>query len=292
MITEDILEKKYTINDLPKFSEWPHRLLGLTPFEQRQKSHHELLREFEREKWGPILKAMQKNPANASIQTVNNYWYSERPKHELITVNKEIKASTPPQTRNLTLDTIKSLLLRYLPSESLVELGAGFGDMFIDIALDPAFENLDFFAGEFTKSGQKLLKIIAENEKLNCTIGQCDFNQNPMIDFTIPNQSIIYTVTATMYIPKLQDHFMEQLLQYNPKYVVHLEPCYEHLDESELLGSLCKKYFQLNDYNQNLVSLIKSYEQKGKIEILENKPSVIGPNPFLPLSVIVWRPKV
>lgn len=291
-MTEDILEKEFTIADLPKFSPWPHRLLGLIPFEQKQKLHQELLREFEDEKWGPILRATEKSPTHATIQEINDSLFSSRPKYQLITINNKIKASTPQKSRDLTLDAITQVLLRYLPAESLVELGAGFGDMFVDIAQHPEFKNMKLFAGEFTESGRKLLNLLCRNSELKCTVGECDFNQNPILNFAIPKQALVFTVTATMYIPKLQNYFIEKLLESEPKCVVHLEPCYEHLDNSDMLGALCQKYFKLNDYNRNLLSLIKRYESNGNIEILEEKPSVIGPNPFLPLSVIVWRPKV
>lgn len=48
-------KKKYTLDDLPRFSPWPARLLGLEPWGQRTKSSDEILREYEHENWGPLL---------------------------------------------------------------------------------------------------------------------------------------------------------------------------------------------------------------------------------------------
>src|SRR6266581_3439119 len=44
------------IDDLPKHSPWPKRLLSQEPFAVKSKTEKEVLREFEDEKWGSLLK--------------------------------------------------------------------------------------------------------------------------------------------------------------------------------------------------------------------------------------------
>ena len=75
-----------------------------------------------------------------------------------------------------------------------------------------------------------------------------------------------------------------------PKVIIHFEPCYEHFSTHNEYDLICKKYIELNDYNKNLVSTIKDYENNGFCKILYRKKRVIGFNPFLPISIIVWKP--
>ena len=48
-----------TIDDLPKYSPWPKRLLSQDPFEVKNKSEKEVLREFEDERWGGLLEKVR-----------------------------------------------------------------------------------------------------------------------------------------------------------------------------------------------------------------------------------------
>ena len=52
---------------------------------------------------------------------------------------------------------------------------------------------------------------------------------------------------------------------------------------------MCRKYIKMNDYNTNLLTILKKAEKAGRIEIIEEKKNVIGSNPFLPISIIAWR---
>ena len=51
-----------------------------------------------------------------------------------------------------------------------------------------------------------------------------------------------------------------------------------------------RKYLELNDYNRNLLSILREAETKGVIKIVEEIPQIFGSNPFLPLSIIAWSP--
>jgi len=48
----------YTINDLPRYSSWPARLLGIEPWEQRCKTPKAIQREYEMQKGKSQLKKL------------------------------------------------------------------------------------------------------------------------------------------------------------------------------------------------------------------------------------------
>jgi hypothetical protein len=72
--------------------------------------------------------------------------------------------------------------------------------------------------------------------------------------------------------------------------VINVEPCYEHCEGKTLLGLMRRRYIEVNDYNTNLVTVLREQRDRGVIDILEELPAVFGSNPLLAASVIVWRP--
>jgi hypothetical protein len=73
--------------------------------------------------------------------------------------------------------------------------------------------------------------------------------------------------------------------------VVHVEPVYEHCDESTLLGLLRGCYIQANGYIRNLVTILHDHEARGSLEIIAESSPAFGPNPLLAASVIAWVPR-
>ena len=49
-----------SINDLPKFSPWPARLLGAEEFVAKRRTPSEVRREYESEKWRNVLSWLRK----------------------------------------------------------------------------------------------------------------------------------------------------------------------------------------------------------------------------------------
>ena len=56
--------KLSSLDELPKFSKWPARLLGLEPWETKEKTAEEIEREFGREKWGALLEKFRSTPGS------------------------------------------------------------------------------------------------------------------------------------------------------------------------------------------------------------------------------------
>jgi hypothetical protein len=178
----------------------------------------------------------------------------------------------------------------YLPAAALVELGAGYGSMIIDLARRAAFQDTPVFGGELTTSGTSLIAMIADAESVPVQAGRCDLTSAPVTTFAIPPKAVIYTSYAAQYIPRLSQSFVDSLAALEPAAVVHIEPCYEHCEGKTLLGLMRRRYIQVNDYNTNLVTVLREQCEFGAIEIVEERPAVFGSNPLLAASVIVWRP--
>ena len=136
----------------------------------------------------------------------------------------------------------------------------------------------------------ELIQALAKREKLKVVSGACDFNTEPLTDFSIPEGAVIYTSYAMHYVPTLDDKHIERLRDCKPSVVVHFEPCYEHHDPATLIGLMRRRYIEVNDYNTNLVSILREQQKQNRIRIIAEQPSVFGSNPLLPASIVAWAP--
>ena len=61
MEDKDLPGRSASLNELPLYSRWPARLLGLEPFERKIKNETELNREYELEQWNPLLESAKES---------------------------------------------------------------------------------------------------------------------------------------------------------------------------------------------------------------------------------------
>jgi hypothetical protein len=274
-----------TLDDLPSHSDWPKRLLSMTPYEIKPKTRTEVLREFDREKWGSLLEIARtlKKPTlrqleNASLDLGARIACFDDGKFYLTTRRDSL---------NRQCDLIAAALAPHVRKAScLVELGAGYGSMLFRLAPRQMFASLPIYAAEFTPSGRELLKLLAPSIGQTVRVGNCDLGAMTIEDIGIPPNALIFTSFAVHYVPQLSHKFVSFLSRLQPRAVVHCEPCYELYDTDSLHGLMCRRYVELNDYSRNLLSVI----ERAKGISTRVQKNVMGSNPFLPFSVIEWCP--
>lgn len=278
------------LDDLPKFSPWPERLLGLSPWETKSKSPAEIEREFGREKWGALLERFRSSPT-AGLTDVDR-WAAGTTAPSLASVGEHLVLMTPEEAHSSYIAYIADALAGFLPGTSaLAELGCGYGSAILGLASRPEFAEVPLFAADFTLTGPELAAAIAGREGTTLSAGRCDLTSNPVTALSIPEGALIFTAYAAQYVEPLDDAFIHGIIGLKPRAVVHIEPVYEHCDPSTLLGLLRQRYIQANGYNRNLVTILHDHESRGAIEILEERPPAFGPNPLLAASVIAWSPR-
>jgi hypothetical protein len=278
-----------SLNELPKFSRWPARLLGLEPLEIKQKSRDEIEREFGREKWGALLDRFKQNP-ESRLDDVDRWWAGDEAV-TLASVDEHIVEMSPEESHDAYIAFIADALEPHLPASALVELGCGYGSVILALARKAAFQDMLYFAADITTAGPELAQKIAANESIRLTTGTADLNGPHVTDLEIPDGAVIFTAYAAQYIHSLGDSFVAGLVSLRPKVVVHVEPVYEHCDTTTLLGLLRQRYIVANGYNRNLSTILHDHEAKGSLEIIRDSPPGFGPNPLLAASVIAWVPR-
>jgi hypothetical protein len=150
---------------------------------------------------------------------------------------------------------------------------------------------MQLFAADYTSTGPALASLIAKEENVELTSGHCDFTSRKLTDLSVPRDTILFTAYAAQYVEELGPRFIEGIIALEPKVVVHVEPVYEHAEETTLLGLLRRRYIEVNGYNRNLSTILHDHEELGSLEILEETAPAFGPNPLLAASVIAWKPR-
>lgn len=277
-----------TLDELPKYSPWPARILGSEPWNDRVKSPEEIEREFGREKWGALLERFRATPA-AGLKDVDE-WAAGSTESSLSTVGEHLVLMTPEESHNAYISYIGNALAPYLPATDVVELGCGYGSVILGLARHEEFLGANLFAADYTLSGPELAAAIAGREGMPLTAGQCDLKKNPVTTLPIPEGSLIYTAYAAQYVEPVTRESIAGIAALKPKAVVHVEPLYEHCDDATLLGLLRRRYIEMNGYNRNLLTMLRQLEAEGSIRLIHESEAAFGPNPLLAASVVSWAP--
>jgi hypothetical protein len=278
-----------TVNDLPRYSPWPARLLGLENFRVNEKTPEDVLREYDRDKWGTLRRLLEK----AEIRGVEEIdaALDASTKELACLVGSELRALPPKEARQIYLEEVGRRLDPFAKASALVEMGCGYGAMLLRLTRRTALAHLPVIGAEYAPNGVAVFKELARREGLSVLAGACDLNQVPPTHLPIPKGALICTIMTLPCIPGVSAALFRALAAYEPAMVCHFEPILEHADELTLLGQLTRRYIQFNRYAQGIPAALRQAEADGVLEIVQEEKAFFGLNPLLPVSFFAWRPK-
>lgn len=291
-VNKNSIVKKINFNNLSNYSNVPESILNTDLSKFKKKSIKEVWREFENDKWGKAYKKFR-NRKRITLDQVNDFFYDKNTlQAHLHKGNFYLDTNNNIEKKNIKV--YSKVIQKHLNNASaLVELGAGYGSKILNLSKYKSFSNIPLVAAELTTSGQNIIRLLSKHEKKEVKVGYCDFRSMKIDENLVPENSIIFTSYALHYIPKLSNKIVDFFAKLKPKIVINFEPCYEHfLENTSTYNLMCAKYVLQNDYTRNLVSVINNGYLKNKCEIKNINEKVISfSNPFLPISIIEWRPK-
>src|SRR5437879_1190700 len=251
-----------SVDDLPRYSKWPAILLGAEQFLVRRRTREEVLREYDREKWGPVMAWLK----TQSEVTADDLLRVQGWDPEQIVVFANSGSLLAASTRVVTETYVRLLIntLRPHHPEVLVELGSGLGDKLLTVAR--ALQPRVVYGGEFTSSGVECGRLLADLSGTVARFEHFDY-ESPQTLEEVPKDAVVYTSHSIEQIPTLDDSFVHGLIRRAPRLVVHFEPCYDDQDDKTLIGLMRRRYIELNDYNRNLLGLLRSFEKVGQIRL-------------------------
>jgi hypothetical protein len=276
-----------SLDELPKWSPWTSRLLGLEKFHPVTRDLNKVFEEYSQDKWQKCSDRFAQSGGTLTPYELRVLYYdlnSEKRRAGVIN-NRLVEVS------NLDLiewhyNALTSAMAHVVPgAKSIVELGCGMGQILW--VLRSKYPGLKYLGGDYADSAVSLAtKLYATASDI--TIHKFNYydDRYDLIE-RAEGPIIIFTSQSLEQIPECAN-VIETLSRYKHKIarVFHMEPAYALYDDGSLLGQLRRRYIELNDYNRDLIPTLKSRKD---VEILRLEPNIVGWNPFNSLALTEWR---
>lgn len=279
--------QEIALNDLPRWSSWPARLMGLESFVPPVRTTEKVAKEYGQEKWQGALDAFEKSGGTLDSADLRREYYALDGGVERAAVyrGKLVAAYAPT-----IMQWYDGLLADWMgasigEARTVVELGAGFGQVLW--ALRQRFPGKSFRGGEYTDSAVALAgRLYADHSDISVEHVNFYDSEYKVIE-KAEGPVVVLTSQALEQIPDSRT-VIDTLAKYRGKIaaVFHMEPAFDLQDPTTLLGQMRRRYIEMNDYNRNLVSVLKA---RADIRIVRIEKDVIGWNAFNSLGMIHWE---
>ncbi|MHC5737315.1 hypothetical protein [Nostoc sp.] len=265
--------KKASWNEYLSLSNpWARRIIGLEAF-SKKRDLEQIEREYNQDKYASLLKFKftdielykKKELELAGLNEKNNIFISLG--EELFETHHELAFS-------IYYSSIYNIIKKYNPAR-IFELGCGYGYNFSYL------KNIcpEIYGGEYSTNAVMLGNSIGFDIKI--------FNYYNLDDYLlIKNGSLILTSHSVEQIPSAK-YFIEGLSanKDNIDLVVNFEPTFL-IDRTSFVGMMRNRYIEINDYNNDLITLLRDRDD---IEIIEYHSDYVGINPLNSTNIVVWR---
>jgi len=280
--------KKYESVDimyLPMYSDWPQRLLNCSSESSISKTMASIYDEYENDKWGELLKYVNSSEEPSIDRVRRKFFGKEVLPARWLDKYYLLRGAEYSKIQSFFLANI----IKSYESDSIIELGGGFGSIIFEIMRFKSFQDKRFFCGELTSSGRAIMKKISIQARCQLNVFDCDFHADELSNIELPKNSIIFTSLSICEVKGLGDDIIKKIANLKPKIVINLEASYIDRQDT-LVDIMTRKYSQLNDYNLDFHSSIVDMHDRNEITIHHMLFNVMGRNPLRPVSLYVWSP--
>jgi hypothetical protein len=283
--------RELSLDDLPKHSPWPGRLLGGDW--EAEPGHGGIGVSAYDEVYGNLLAVARENPEMdfREVQRSANHYAEESP----VPISRSERLYLVDVDRKQELQDealVASLAGTLEGGETVVALGCGWGYE-LGVLAD-AYPDCDFVGGDPAENGVALgRELFGDRDRIR--VESFDFRDDrwdlleEVLETADADDVVLFTQGSLTALPSVHDVVSETLTDYadRVKAGVHLEHVRELHPEETLLGLLRREYTDLRNYNDDLLA---SLQATGDIEIASATYDVVGGNPLHPLSEVRWKP--
>ncbi|MDD4628688.1 MAG: class I SAM-dependent methyltransferase [Candidatus Peribacteraceae bacterium] len=281
--------REIPFDELPAWSPWPARLLGLTDWKPPVRTEKKVDSEYDKDEYLRCLAFAKEHPAATPEEVRAFEFRMEERKTFCVSVGEalhEIPAERViPIDSELLIETMQPLMDKV---DTVVELGCGYG---INLwTLQQRFPGKRYVGGEYSPNAVTLAHQLYKNIP-EIQVEPFNFYDASYALFAkLPPTAkiLVFTRHAIEQLPSAQA-VLAGLAPHFPNIVagVHLEPTIGNYSDS-VFGLLMRKYIVINDYNRDLLQLLTDRKD---VSLLKNDPNVYGVSPLNPTSILVWKPK-
>ncbi|NEX59657.1 class I SAM-dependent methyltransferase [Noviherbaspirillum galbum] len=287
LLSQEAGVQRLGLNELPRYSAWPQRLLEAEEAVRYFKSKDEIYREYEKEKWSSLLAAIETR--DAGLDEIEGLQYPSA-KPIAVSAGDGLFLAPPLVVRQALATLIGDRLAQECDGAAgIAELGAGTGGLVARMARDPRFGGMRFYAGDFSPSSVRIIDYLARRERLDIASGLFDFNDVSASPLAIPENAVLFSSFAIAYAQALDYRFWEALALRRPASMLLFEPIVEHYRPDSLLGLMRKRYYEFNDYSRRILGSLQEAEERGLLRIEAVEENLLGVNPLCPVSMIRAR---
>jgi hypothetical protein len=275
------------LNDLPKWSPWPARLLGAAPWKPKVRSTEDTGREYNKDKYGSALEYYLATGATKTPEEVNAWENSRDPAAPMcVAAGQTLYGTTASEGVRRHYDIIRDTVRQALgSSQTVVELGCGYG--FNLWRLKPYAEGRELAGGDFAENAVRLAASLYSRDP-DVSVCHFDFYDEDSYRFLgrLAPPLAIFTCYALELLPATGRVF-DILSRYAHaiETVMHFEPVYQFHESDTLLEVMRRRYIEVNDYNRDFFALLQS---RSDVCLSRVTPSVYGVNPLNPMAIIEW----
>lgn len=271
------------LDELPRWSEWPSKVLGLSPWKIPTRNLNKVISEYNDDKFAKTLKHYR----SLGSPNMEGYMASQKTRDMKVPVfwRGNLVAMSSQDQSLRSRQVIRSRMRRAIEkSASVVELGCGFGSQLWD--LWHLYPDKEYWGGDISKNAIELGKDVLRDVP-SIKVEEFNFYDSvyAILDKVKP-PTVIFTVFGIEQLPSAR-HAISVLCQHRDLIsdVFHFEPIHELYDATSLLGLMRKRYTEINDYNRDLLSCLRDREE---IRIVKVEADIFG-NPLHTMSMIHWR---
>lgn len=278
---------KVELNDLPQYSPWPARLLGLEAWTNSDRTIQKIESEYNLDKYEKCLD-FYLSDTKIDSEKIRQFQYGSDNRKVCISLGNVLSEIS---LHEAIVKYSQLLLTKMQPQiekcKTVVELGCGYGYNLWHLA-NHFDKEISWRGGEYSNNAIRLASLLYSKGTHHVEVEYFNFYDSKTYQMLAKaNQPVVvFTSHAIEQLPNASTVF-ETLSVYRDKIqaVFHFEPVYELYDQT-ILGMLRRCYTKANDYNINLLSEL---QKRAYIKICDLETNVLGSNPLNPTSVIHWK---
>jgi hypothetical protein len=279
--------KRIRIEDLPTWSPWPARLLGLAPWNVPSRTLEKVKREYDQDKFARCLDFCKERGASVTPEDVRRFESGgDGARPTCISLGDDLHELTLDESR-IRYDALLAEALAPLVqgARTIIELGAGYG--YNLWSLRKTFTGHKFVGGELSGNAVALAERLYRDDP-SLTVRTFNFYEPDA--YALVSRAEPPVVVFTSYAIEQLTHsapFLDGLrsCRQNLQSVVLFESLYES-EGNTLLDLFRRRYTEMNDYNRDLPAELSGRKD---IAVTSCRKNVFGQNPLHPISIVQWR---
>lgn len=279
--------KRITLDELPRWSPWPGRMMSGNSRPGQARTIEKIDSEYDKDKYASCLNFYRMHP-DATAETVKKQCEMDVMQTEMcVSIGDDL--CVLPQTEALKLNDVfflESAGPSVEQADTVVELGCGYGyNLWL---LSKHFPGKTYFGGEYSQNAVALARELYSNEP-SIRVERFNFydaSYHILEHLKLSSRTLVFTRHAVEQLPSAAAALAGLSRCRKAMHeVLNLEPLYAENKDS-LLSLLRRRYMEVNDYNRDILSLLRADKN---IVVRDVRFNVFGLNPLNATSVIRWN---